>query len=176
VELVRTDLRRGAVAHFYRATARSWLDDEQVVRATGGLSPQNAEPNLSEILEQASTAGTEGGFDGPEAHVNRVLLAVNEEGLTEINRLLAETLGAVRGIAAESASRRAERGPGTPAHDRHATRDAAFQARQRIESGGRSARLGASAALRDSLPLFAPVVSHAVATGHRHTAVPVLCR
>lgn len=65
---------------------------------------------LSEIVEQASRASREGGFDGPEAHVSRVMLAVDPEGLTEITALLDETLDAVRRIAAESTRRRAKGG------------------------------------------------------------------
>jgi DNA-binding transcriptional ArsR family regulator len=110
VELVRTEPRRGALAHFYRATARPWLDDEQWAGRLAGIRHRALSQTLSEILEQASLAGTEGGFDGPEAHVSRVTLALDQEGLTEISRLLAETLEAVRRIAAESARGRAKGG------------------------------------------------------------------
>jgi DNA-binding transcriptional ArsR family regulator len=114
VELVRTEPRRGALAHFYRATTRPWLDDEQWARLPAGFRRRTLNRTLSEILEEASTASREGGFDGPEAHVSRVTLALDQEGLTEISRLLVETLEAVRRIATESAGRRPEDGPGTP--------------------------------------------------------------
>jgi len=114
VELVRTEPRRGALAHFYRATARPWLDDEQWAGLPAGFRRTTLSRALSEIIKQASLASTEGGFDGPETHVSRVTLALDQEGLKEIGRLLAETLEAVRGIATESASRREERGRATP--------------------------------------------------------------
>ena len=114
VELVRTEPRRGALAHFYRATARPWLDDEQWAGLPAGFRRTTLSRALSEIIKQASLASTEGGFDGPETHVSQVTLALDQEGLKEISRLLAETLEAVRGIATESASRRAERGRATP--------------------------------------------------------------
>ena len=110
VELIRTEPRRGALEHFYRATARPWLDDEQWAGLPAGFRRKTLSRTLSSILEQASTAGREGGFDGPEAHVSRVLFAVDAEGLREITALLDATLEAVRRIAAESARRRAEGG------------------------------------------------------------------
>ena len=114
VELVRTEPRRGALAHFYRATARPWLDDEQWAGLPASFRRTAQSRALSEIIEQASLASTEGGFDGPETHVSRVTLALDHAGLTEIGRLLAETLEAVRRTAAESAGRREERGGETP--------------------------------------------------------------
>jgi len=114
VELVRTEPRRGALAHFYRATARPWLNDEQWAGLPAGFRHATLSRTLSEILEQASMASTEGGFDGPEVHVSRVMLALDQEGSTEISSLLTETLETVRSIATKSANRRAERGPGTP--------------------------------------------------------------
>lgn len=110
VKLIRTEPRRGALEHFYRATARPWLDDEQWAGLPAGFRGKTLSRTLSEIIEQASTASREGGFDGPETHVSRVLLAVDAEGLTDITALLDETLEAVRRIAAESARRRAKGG------------------------------------------------------------------
>jgi hypothetical protein len=102
VELIRTEPRRGALAHFYRATVRPWLDDEQWARLPAAFRRETLLRTLSEIVEHASTASQEGGFDGPEAHVSRVMLAVDPEGLTQITSLLDETLQTVRRIAASS--------------------------------------------------------------------------
>jgi DNA-binding transcriptional ArsR family regulator len=111
VELVRTEPRRGALAHFYRATVRPWLDDEQWAGLPAGFRREMLSRTLSEIVEQTATASREGGFDGPEAHVSRVMLAVDPEGLTQITALLDQTLDAVRSIAAQSTRRRAKGGP-----------------------------------------------------------------
>jgi DNA-binding transcriptional ArsR family regulator len=67
VELVRTETRRGALAHFYRATVSPWLDDEQWAGLSAGMRRETLSRTLSEIIEQAAAAGREGGFDGPEA-------------------------------------------------------------------------------------------------------------
>jgi DNA-binding transcriptional ArsR family regulator len=64
VELVRTETRRGALAHFYRATVGAWLDDEQWAGLSAGMRRETVSRTLSEIVEQAAAAGREGGFDG----------------------------------------------------------------------------------------------------------------
>src|SRR4051812_12379299 len=110
LELVRTEPRRGALAHFYRATVGPWLDDEQWAALPAGFRRATLRPTLSRIVEQAARASRDGGFDGPEAHVSRVVFTVDPEGLTQITALLDETLDAVRSIAKESTRRRAKDG------------------------------------------------------------------
>jgi predicted ArsR family transcriptional regulator len=114
VELVRTKPRRGALEHFYRATVSPWLNDEQWAQLPANFRRRTFARTLSAILEAASTAGREGGFDGPEAHVSRIALAVDQQGRIEINALLAETLEAALRINAASASRQAARGAHVP--------------------------------------------------------------
>jgi hypothetical protein len=111
VELVRTETRRGALAHFYRATVSPWLDDEQWAGLPATMRRETLGRTLSEIIEQAATAGREGGFDGPEAHASHAVLALDAQGLAEITALLHETLEAVRRIATESARDRSRQTP-----------------------------------------------------------------
>jgi len=110
VELVRTEPRRGALAHFYRPKVSPWLDDEQWARLPAGFRREMLSRTLAEIVEQAATASREGGFDGPEAYASRVVFTLDPEGLTQITALLDETLEAVRSIAAEGARGRAKGG------------------------------------------------------------------
>jgi DNA-binding transcriptional ArsR family regulator len=106
VELIRTEPRRGALAHFYRATVSPWLDDEQWAGLPPGFRRETLSRTLSETVERASTASREGGFDSPEVHVSRAILELDAQGLVEITALLDETLSAVRRIAEESARNR----------------------------------------------------------------------
>src|ERR671915_1284848 len=60
VELVRTEPRRGALQHFYRATARPNLDDNQWRALPSGLRRELTGETISELvsdLAQAADAG-----------------------------------------------------------------------------------------------------------------------
>ena len=111
VELVRTETRRGALAHFYRATVSPWLDDEQWAALPAGMRRETLSRTLSEILEEAAAAGRQGAFDGPEAHASHAVLALDAQGLAELTTLLDETLEAVRRFATESARSRGRQTP-----------------------------------------------------------------
>jgi DNA-binding transcriptional ArsR family regulator len=100
VELVRTEQRRGALEHYYRATAEPWLDDEQWARLPAAFRRKTLGRTLSEILEGASAASRETGFDHPEVKVDRL----------ELEKLLNETHEAALRIQSESARRQEELG------------------------------------------------------------------
>ncbi len=114
LELVRTEPRRGALEHFYRGLVSPWLTDEQWAQLPATFRRKTVARILAEIFESAAQAGRQGGFDGPESHVSRIALAVDEAGRIEIAALLAETRQAALRIHAASAGRHAERGPEAP--------------------------------------------------------------
>jgi DNA-binding transcriptional ArsR family regulator len=114
LELVRTEPRRGALQHFYRGRVSPWLTDEQWTQLPATFRRKTLARTLSEIREAAAQAGREGGFEGPESHVGRIALAVDDAGRIEIAALLAETREAALRIHAASAGRQAERGPEAP--------------------------------------------------------------
>jgi DNA-binding transcriptional ArsR family regulator len=109
VELVRTEPRRGALEHYYRATVPPWLDDEQWSGLPASLRRQTLGRTLAQIVRDASHASRTGGFDGPETHVTCVSLTGDAQSRTEIAALLAETLEAALRIQAASVTRQAER-------------------------------------------------------------------
>jgi hypothetical protein len=114
VELVSTAPRRGALEHYYRATARPWLDDEQWAQLPSSVRRETLGRTLSELFEEASKASLKGGFGDPETHVSRIPLVLDEQARTELTALLAQTHEAARRIHADSASRRAQHGPDDP--------------------------------------------------------------
>jgi len=114
LELVRTEPRRGALEHFYRATVSPWLSDEQWARLPATFRHKTVARTLTEIAEATAEASERGGFDRPEAHVSRVVLAIDEAGRAEIAALLAETREAALRINAASAARQAEQGAAAP--------------------------------------------------------------
>ncbi len=106
VELVRTEQRRGALEHYYRATAEPWLDDEQWARLPAAFRRKTLGRTLSEILEGASAASRETGFDHPEVKVDRIELQLDEQAWKDIVALLNETHEAALRIQSEAAARR----------------------------------------------------------------------
>jgi hypothetical protein len=110
VELVRTEQRRGALEHYYRATAQPWLDDKQWARLPAAFRRKTLGRTLSELLQSAGDASQEGGFDHPEAVVNRLPLELDEQGWSDVVKLLNDTLEASLKIQSESQKRQGEPG------------------------------------------------------------------
>jgi DNA-binding transcriptional ArsR family regulator len=110
VELVRTEQRRGALEHYYRATAEPWLDDEQWARLPAAFRRKTLGRTLSEILEGASAASRETGFDHPEVKVDRIELELDEQAWKDVVALLNDTHEAALRIQSEAAARRGENG------------------------------------------------------------------
>ena len=105
VELVRTEQRRGALEHYYRATAQPWLDDKQWARLPAAFRRKTLGRTLSELLEAAGDASQTGGFDDPAAVVNHVPLVLDEQGWNDVTKLLNETAEAAVRIQSESQKR-----------------------------------------------------------------------
>jgi DNA-binding transcriptional ArsR family regulator len=114
IELVRTEPRRGALEHYYRAKVRPWLDDEQWARLPPSFRDIALGNAFSAIVDEASSASREGGFDHPGTRVTRVPLTIDEQGRDEIATLLAETLHTAQRIHAESADRHRDADQDTP--------------------------------------------------------------
>jgi DNA-binding transcriptional ArsR family regulator len=105
VELVRTEPRRGAVEHFYRATQRPKLEDAQWERLPVAVRRRLAGHTLGEVLRAATRAADVGGFDAAESHIARVSLELDAEGRSELSSALARLLDEVAGIQRRSNAR-----------------------------------------------------------------------
>ena len=109
VELVKTEPRRGAVEHFYRATERAFFSD-----ADWAKMPASARKGISGvILEAIGTDATKalvaGSIDAhTDSHLSRTPLIVDKQGWDEITAMLAETLNRAIEIQEQAASRLAE--------------------------------------------------------------------
>ena len=108
VELVRTEPRRGALQHFYRATARPRLDQDQWRTLPAGLRRELAAETIQEIVDDLGEAADAGMLDDPEMTAERTPLELDERGWRKVNRLLARTHEQVLAIASESSARAAE--------------------------------------------------------------------
>src|SRR5262245_35555119 len=108
VELVRTEPRRGALQHFYRATARPNLDEDQWRTLPAGLRKELSGETLQDLVSDLAQAADAGKLEDPEVVVNRTPLELDDRGFKKLNRLLARTHEQALQIASESAARGAE--------------------------------------------------------------------
>jgi len=106
VELVKTEPRRGAVEHFYRATERAFFSASDWEKI-----PASARKGISgSILEMVGHDSTEalmaGSIDArSDSHVSRTPLVLDEKGWSELTELLADTLNKALEIQEKSATR-----------------------------------------------------------------------
>jgi DNA-binding transcriptional ArsR family regulator len=88
LELVRTEPRRGAVEHFYRAVALPFIDDAEWAQLPVAMRRGLAMQIFRTIFTEASLAGAEGGFDDPGAHIDRLTVELDELGRQELSAAL----------------------------------------------------------------------------------------
>src|SRR4051794_39926538 len=74
VELVRTEPRRGALQHFYRATARPNLDEDQWRTLPAGLRQQWRSETLQALVDDLAASADAGQFEDPELVLTRTPL------------------------------------------------------------------------------------------------------
>jgi DNA-binding transcriptional ArsR family regulator len=109
IELVDTKQRRGATEHFYRATRRQLLTDDQWAQMPANLRPGMAAAVLKSIfedIEAASTAGTLEEVD--DLHITRTPMVLDKQGWTDVSNLLQDALDRLPEIQAEASNRIAE--------------------------------------------------------------------
>jgi DNA-binding transcriptional ArsR family regulator len=110
VELVGTRQRRGALEHRYRALVNPWLDAEQWAGLSPGLRRHALARELRKVMSDAAAAGAAGGFDPPDAQIRRLTLTLDEDGWSEVARVLDRTVAALQQLQSEH-GRRPEEAP-----------------------------------------------------------------
>ncbi len=117
IELVKTEPRRGAVEHYYRATARSFLDDSDWATLPASVKPGVSASSIKMLMENVVEALQSGTFDArDDRHISWTPGIVDQQGWNEMVELLAETLDRTISIQAGSASRISKSGEeGIPA-------------------------------------------------------------
>src|SRR5690349_4771423 len=109
IELVDTKQRRGATEHFYRATRRQLLTDDQWAQMPASLRPGMATAVLKSIfedIEAASKAGTLEEVD--EVHITRLPMVLDKAGWDEVSTILKGTYDQLVEVQAASSARAAE--------------------------------------------------------------------
>src|SRR6201990_3019469 len=91
VELVRTDPRRGALQHFYRATARPTLDETQWRKLPSRLRKETSGPTTQEAVTAPAAPADADLLDDPEIMITRTPLELDDRAFKKLNKLLAKT-------------------------------------------------------------------------------------
>lgn len=117
IEMVKTEPRRGAVEHYYRATARAFLTDKDWKKLPESVKPGMSAAFIKLIIDDVVGALNAGTFDGrDDRHVSWTPGVVDQQGWDESVDLANETLERFIKIHADSAKRLAKSGEeGTPA-------------------------------------------------------------
>jgi len=108
VELVRTEPVRGALQHFYRATARPNLDDAQWRTLPTTLRGELMGETIQGLVDDLAASADAGRLDDPSVVLKRTPIELDERGFKKLNKLLARTHEQALAIAAESAERDSE--------------------------------------------------------------------
>lgn len=117
IEMVKTEPRRGAVEHYYRATARAFLSDSDWRKLPDSIKPGMSAAFVKMVIDDVVTALNGGTFDArDDRHISWTPGVVDEQGWDESVDLVNETLERVIAIHAGSAKRLAKSGEeGIPA-------------------------------------------------------------
>jgi DNA-binding transcriptional ArsR family regulator len=117
IEMVKTEPRRGAVEHYYRATSRAYLTDNDWQSLPDSVKPGVSAASVEMIIGDVVGALQGGTFDArDDRHLSWTPGVVDEQGWSEATELVAETLKKVIKIHADSAKRLAKSGEeGIPA-------------------------------------------------------------
>jgi DNA-binding transcriptional ArsR family regulator len=111
VELVKTEPRRGAVEHFYRATERAFFSDADWAKIPASARKGIEGVILEAIGQDATQAMIEGTIDArTDSHISRTPLVLDEAGWEELSKLLNDTLAQAMKIGEDAADRLASDG------------------------------------------------------------------
>ena len=110
VELVKTEPRRGAVEHFYRATERTFFSDSEWEKIPASARKGIVGSVLETVGQDATEALVAGTIDArTDSHVSRTPLTLDEQGWSDLTAVLADTLDRAIEIQAEAATRLSEK-------------------------------------------------------------------
>jgi DNA-binding transcriptional ArsR family regulator len=106
IELVDTKQRRGATEHFYRATRRQLLTDDQWSQMPASLRPGMATAVLKSIFEDIEAASKSGTLEEvDEVHISRTPVVLDKQGWGEVSALLKGTFDQLMEIQAGASER-----------------------------------------------------------------------
>ena len=106
IELVKTEPRRGAVEHFYRATERAFLSDEDWEKIPASTRKGISGVILESIGDDATRSLVGGTIENrTNSHISRTPLVLDDQGFNDLAAILAEVLDKATEIQSEAADR-----------------------------------------------------------------------
>lgn len=106
IELVRTEPRRGAVEHYYRAVTRPEFSDRDWVQLPPSVRRSISDAVLGQIWKDVARAVENDSFDAREdRHLSRTPLVLDDQGWEELNGALVEIVERALEIEAQSVER-----------------------------------------------------------------------
>ncbi|HSS05029.1 MAG TPA: hypothetical protein VLK89_07585 [Solirubrobacterales bacterium] len=110
IELVKTEPRRGAVEHYYRAKVPAMIDDKAWQKMPQKSRLVVYRTILQSLMAESAAAEAKGAFDADDAHLSWMPFPVDEQGRQEMTEVLAGALEGIEQVKASSAKRLAESG------------------------------------------------------------------
>jgi DNA-binding transcriptional ArsR family regulator len=105
IELVRTEPRRGAREHFYRAVLPHVIEDADWAELPTGLRRVLTRRVIDGVPQEAADALQHGGMDSPTVHLSRSYFALDDRGRRDLASLLRSTYESARDIGEASRAR-----------------------------------------------------------------------
>ena len=102
IELVRTEPRRGALEHFYRAVTTVWFSEGDWAKLPRSARRGILGQNLQQIFTDVTTAADTGGFDHPSSLVLRAPLRLDAAGMEEVSGMLRAAIDRARELSLEA--------------------------------------------------------------------------
>ena len=115
VELVRTEPRRGAVEHYYRAVERPHLPARDWATLPPSVRRAFSETTGRAVLDDFTAATRSGGFERDGARLNHLELQLDQRGWDELGKLLDDAAQRIEKAAAKAKDRAAGKGSGDEA-------------------------------------------------------------
>ena len=108
VELVRTEPRRGAVEHYYRAIERPHLSSQDWSTLPASVRRSFSDTTGRQVLDDFTAAAKGGGFEREGARLDRLTLKLDQKGWDELGKLFDDVSQRVEKIAAKAKDRKGD--------------------------------------------------------------------
>ncbi|HEX2096372.1 MAG TPA: winged helix-turn-helix domain-containing protein [Solirubrobacterales bacterium] len=111
IELVKTEPRRGAVEHYYRATSRAFLTDRDWHQLPDSVRTGMSADLFQMVIDDVVASLEDGTFDErKDRHMSWTPMFVDEKGWDDVRGILEKALKDVMAVQAECVKRTAKSG------------------------------------------------------------------